>query len=77
MKHNINDLTLEELDIILLALDYFLCNGEHNTTVAELAESLLLHLDLGIEEEDLSEDTPRIIEEIDNLIVVDFQPKNG
>jgi hypothetical protein len=77
MRHNVNDLTLDELNMLMLALDFYLCNGEHNTTIAELAESLLLHLDWTTEAAEALDDSNRVLEQDDNLIVVNFRPKNG
>ena len=77
MKHKIEELTLDEVNILALALDYFLCNYDHNTTTREIVEDLFMHVDFIAEEAEAVEDSERLVEKTDNLLVVDFRPKNG
>lgn len=77
MKHELTDLSLDELHILILALDFYLCNDKHGKAVSEIAESLLLHIDFTAEAAEAQHESNRIVESDDNLIVVDFRPKNG
>jgi hypothetical protein len=77
MNYKIDELTLEELNIIALAVDYFLCNYEHSNVDLEQIENLFLHLDLTAEAAEEAQPDQRIVEKTDNLLVVDFRPKNG
>lgn len=76
VKHKIEDLTLDEVNIIALAIDYFLCNYEHTPEAAQVIEDLFLHLDFTAEEAEEAEGDDRLIERTDNLLVVDFRPKS-
>lgn len=75
LKHTIDELSTQDLSIIALAMDYFLCNYEHtNMDVVDL-ENLFMHIDLLAEEAEESTST-RLVERQDNLLVVDFSAKD-
>ena len=74
--HKIEDLTADELSIIALAVDYFLCNYDHGNIDIEQLENLFMHLDIAAEAAEEAESKIRLIERSDNLLVVDFRPKN-
>ena len=72
----IEDLTPEEFNILALALDFYLCNCEHDATSKALVEELFTQIDVLAEEAEDAE-VGRIQSVNENLIVVNFQPKNG
>lgn len=71
--HTIDDLTSHELNIVALAMEYFLCNYQHGDIDVTELEELFMHIDMQAEAA-LDE---RLVEKTDNLLVVDFRPKNG
>jgi len=76
MMHTIEDLSTNELNIIALAVEYFLCNYDHDNIDVEVLEDLFMHLDLTAEAAEEVEAEDRLLEKTDNLLVVDFRPKN-
>lgn len=75
--HTIDDLTTDELNIIALAVDYFLCNYDHGDIDVTELEELFMHLDITAEAAEEVEADERLVEKTDNLLVVDFRPKSG
>ena len=75
--HTIEDLTTDELNIIALAVDYFLCNYDHGNIDLETIEDLFMHLDITAEAAEEVEAEQRLVDKTDNLLVVDFRPKSG
>lgn len=76
VRHKIEDLSLDEVNIIALAIDYFLCNYDHTPEAAQVIEDLFMHLDFTADEAEEAEDDNRLVERTDNLLVVDFRPKS-
>ena len=74
--HTIDDLTTDELSIIALAVDYFLCNYDHGNIDIEQIENLFMHLDTVAEAAEEAESDIRLVEKSDNLLVVDFRPQS-
>jgi len=79
MLNSFNDLTVEELNLLVLALDYFLCNSDSRPAISELSEDLLLHLDILTEslEDSASLVSTHLVEKSDNLLIVDFTPTDS
>jgi hypothetical protein len=67
--HTIEQLSTDELSLLALAMDYYLCNGELGHTDPKDAEDLLIYLDLMAEQAESMT--------LDNLLIVDFSPKSG
>ena len=77
MNYSIDDLSAKELSIIALAVEYFLCNYDHDTMAVEGLEDLFMHLDVIAEAAEEAAEDSRLVEKTDNLLVVDFSPKSG
>lgn len=77
MNYTIDELSLNELNIIALAVDYFLCNYEHGDMDTVDLENLFMHLDVLAESAEEAESESRLVEKTDNVLVVDFRPKSG
>lgn len=74
--HRIENLTTKELSIIALAVDHFLCNGEHGDMDLEQIENLFLHIDTVAEAAEEIEAEKRLVEKTDNLLVINFHPQS-
>lgn len=75
MNYSVDDLTLEDLSILALAMDFFLCNYEHGNLDVETLENLFMHLDITAEAAEEAAGEQRLVEKTDNLLVVNFRPK--
>jgi hypothetical protein len=75
--YKIEDLTSQELNIIAVAVDYFLCNCENGNIDIATLEDLLVHLDSVAEAAEETETSTRVVEKTDNLLVVDFGSKSN
>lgn len=69
------DLTPEELDILAIAVDFYICNSSPSPKLAISAENLLLLLDALLEQSE-SESSSKIIEKSNNLLKVNFGSKS-
>ena len=77
MKYKIDDLSAEELSIIALAVDHYLCNADKGNVQLEAIEELFLHLDILAEAAEDEVKDNNVLNIQDNLIVVDFSPKDS
>jgi hypothetical protein len=75
--YKIEDLSSQELSIIAVAVDYFLCNFENGNIDPNVLENLLIHLDSVAEAAEAVESSNHLIEKSDNLLVVDFGSKSN
>lgn len=69
------DLTPEELDMLALAVDFYICNSSPNPKLITSAENLLLLLDALLDEFE-EDSSSKIIEKSNNLLKVDFGSKS-
>jgi len=74
MMYQIDDLTLDQINLIALAMDYFVCNCPNNPVKTQ-AEDLFSYLDSLVESIEESITSP-VVTQTDNLIIVDFNPKD-
>ena len=75
---NLDDMTVEDFNLLALAMEYLLCNGDLPPAAMKEVEELFYYLDAiaeAAEEEAFEEE--RLISKEDNLLVVDFTPKAG
>jgi hypothetical protein len=77
MTYNIEDLSLEQVDLIALAMEYFHCNADLHEAVRDEVEVLFYCLDDFANDIHDAVNANRLINKRDNLLVVDFSPKNG
>lgn len=75
MTYSLNDLTLEEIDILALAMDFFMCNGDIPETLKNSVEDLFINLDLMSEDIHDSNSKRKLLEKQNNILIVDFSPK--
>lgn len=76
MTYNIGEISLEELNALALAMDYLICNSNLPRDVHEMAEALFYTLDIMAEEASECVSGKALVEKTDNLLVVDFRPKD-
>jgi len=77
MTYSIEDLSLDELNIIALAVDYFLNNYDEDGMDMTPFQDLLVYLDVTAEIAEECDSAERLVGKTDNLLVVDFTPKSG
>ena len=77
MKYKIDDLTATELSIIALAVDFYLCNADKGVVPLDEVEELFLHIDTLAEVAEEEVLGANVIAIQDNLIEVDFTPKDS
>lgn len=73
--YKIEDLTSQDLQIIATAIDFYLCNLDHDEEHHEEIENLFVHVDLLAESAEQTSSNQPLFSSQGNLLRVDFRSK--
>jgi hypothetical protein len=76
MRHTLEELSTEEMTIIALAVEHFLCNCHDSSLDKDKVEELFAYLDIAAELAEEADPEHRLVAKTDNVLVVDFRPKS-
>ena len=74
---NLDEMLADELNILALAMDYLIHNSSLPSAVMKDVEELFYYIDALAEAAGEEVEDDRLLETVDNLLVVDFRPKAG